>query len=46
MKADELKKKDEFIQKYLIGKIGKDKDESETKYLADQLEKFMAIKLY
>lgn len=45
MKVDELKKKDEFIQKHLIGKIGKDKDQSETRYLAEQLERFVASKV-
>lgn len=34
MKSDELKKKDEFIQKYMIGKIGMDKDKPESAYLA------------
>ena len=42
-KVDELKKKDEFIQSVIIGKVGRDAYSSELEYITKEVNKFFNV---
>lgn len=42
-KSDDIRRKDEFIKSSIIGRLGKQEQESEVQYLARELEKFTSM---
>lgn len=42
---DDIRKKDDFIQKSIIGRVGKQESETDVQFLTKQLEKFIQLTL-
>jgi hypothetical protein len=42
-KTDDIRKKDDFIRQSIIGRLGKQENESDVQYLTRELEKFISL---